>query len=79
MVRWWYYPLTKNWSGMLLIPLFMLALTAYAVFMIYRKNKNMGNESQHEDSIELLNREVFQVEIDEEEYRRRKEALLRRL
>lgn len=77
MMSWGYYPLTKNLTGMLLIPLFMLLLITYAVIKIYHNNKAIRSEKLHDNSIKILNERFSRGEIDEKEYRREKEMLLK--
>ena len=63
---------------MIFIPLIIIGIIIYAVFRVSGNNNHAGNERRYNNSLEILNERFAKGEINEEEYSRRKEMLLRR-
>ncbi len=60
--------------GMMLIPLFLIGLAIYAVYKISGKNSGMRNI---DSSLEILNERFVNGEISEDEYKRKKDLILK--
>ncbi|MDF2839479.1 MAG: hypothetical protein K0Q99_250 [Clostridia bacterium] len=78
MMGWGYYGMTGGWFGMMLIPLILIGFIMYAVIKLINNNSNnMRYEMPYSNSMEILNARFAKGEIDEEEYKRKKEMLLK--
>ncbi|MDF2519406.1 MAG: hypothetical protein K0R84_34 [Clostridia bacterium] len=77
MMGWGYYGLMGGMFGMMLIPLALIGVTIYAIIKLTGNNNMRGGRS-YDNSLEILNERFVKGEIDEEEYKRKKEMLLKR-
>ncbi|HYE09612.1 MAG TPA: SHOCT domain-containing protein [Patescibacteria group bacterium] len=78
MMGWGYFPMIGGWFGMMLIPLILIGLAIYVVIKLTSNHNNVRNERPYDNSLEILNTRFAKGEIDEEEYNRKKELLLKR-
>lgn len=67
-----------GWSVMSIITIFLLGIVLFAVIKIFNNNNNMLNDRSYDNSLDVLNQRLVRGEIDEEEYERKKELLLKR-
>lgn len=78
MMGWGFYPMMGGWSVMSIITIFLLGIVIYAVIKIFNNSNNMRNDRAYDNPLDILNQRLVRGEIDEEEYKRKKELLLKR-
>jgi putative membrane protein len=66
-----------GWFGMMLILLAIIGAVIYAVIKLSGGNYR-GSERRYDNSLEILNERFAKGEISEEEYRGKKEMILKR-
>lgn len=72
-----YYGMMGGWFGVILIPVIIIGVIVYAVMRLSKNNNNVRNERQYDNSLEILNERFARGEINEEEYKRKKDMLMK--
>jgi len=66
----------EGWLGMMLIGLLLIGLIIYFVYKLPKKTES-GHFNEMNDSINILNLRFAKGEINEDEYKARKAAILK--
>lgn len=72
----WGYGMMGGWFGML-IPIILIAVIIYAVVRS-SGNSHQSDKTSLNNSLDILNERFARGEIDEEEYLRKKEMIIKR-
>ncbi|WP_459477524.1 SHOCT domain-containing protein [Clostridium saccharoperbutylacetonicum] len=68
------YSMMGGWSGMMIIPIILIAAVIYLVFN-QEKSKNFNINKSSDNSLNILNERFARGEISEDEYNRIKSTL----
>ena len=68
------YSMMRGWSGMMIIPIILIAAVIYLVFN-QEKSKNFNINKSSDNSLNILNERFARGEISEDEYNRIKSTL----
>jgi putative membrane protein len=68
------YNMMGGWSGMMIIPIILIATVIYLIFN-QEKSKNFNINKSSDNSLNILNERFARGEISEDEYNRIKSTL----
>lgn len=68
------YSMMGGWSGMMIIPIILIAAVIYLIFN-QEKSKNFNINKSSDNSLNILNERFARGEISEDEYSRIKSTL----
>lgn len=72
----WSYGMMGGWFGMFILLIF-IAVIVYAVFRLSGDNHTSSGKN-YDNSLDILNERFARGEISEEEYKRKKEMIMKR-
>lgn len=72
----WSYGMMGGWFGMFILLIF-IGVIIYAVFKLSGDNHANGGKN-YDNSLDILNERLARGEISEEEYKRKKEMIMKR-
>lgn len=74
----WGYSMMGGWFGMMLFPLILIGIIIYAAVRLFGNANHFGSGRQYNNSLEILDERFVKGEINEEEYKHKKEMLMKR-
>lgn len=74
----WGYGMMGGWLGMMLFPLIIIGIIIYVVIKLIGNTNHYEGGRQYNNSLEILNERFVKGEITEEEYKHKKEMLMKR-
>ncbi len=69
------YNMMGGWSGMMIIPIILIAVVIFVIYKQSQNNNNIKDIDTRNNALDILNERFARGEIDEEEYNNKKNIL----